>query len=88
MWFSKYEKIDGVDVLLGDDSLAMIVKGGNVWLKLKNGRIGTLLGVLHILRLSLNLISVSKMENAGVQSVFEKYACNMVWGDMVMMRVF
>jgi hypothetical protein len=37
-----------------------------------NGRIRTLLGVLHILGLVKNLIFVSKMDDAGVKIVFEK----------------
>ena len=39
--FCEYEKIDGGDVLWGDDSLIRIVVQGKVQLKLKYGRIGT-----------------------------------------------
>ena len=38
-WFCEYEKIDGVDVLLGVDSLTSIVRRGKFQLKLKYGRI-------------------------------------------------
>ena len=33
-----------------------------------------------------NLISVSKMDDAGVKTVFEKDACKMVQGALVLMR--
>ena len=32
------------------------------------------------------MISVSKMDDAGVKTVFEKDACKMVWGALVLMR--
>ena len=57
-------------------------------LLLNNGRIKTLPNLLLILGLARNLISVSKMGNAGVQTIFEKDRCKMVRGAMVlMMRV-
>ena len=42
--------------------------------------------MLHILGLDQNLISVSKIGNAGVQYVFEKFTCKMVQGAMAPMR--
>jgi hypothetical protein len=77
-WFSKYEKYDGGDVFLGDDSIEKILGRGRVKLLLKDGRIRTLLGVLHIPKLARSLISVSKMEDAGVDIVFGKGTCKMV----------
>lgn len=59
---------------------------GRVKLFLNDGRIKTLSGVLHILGLSRNLISVSKMVDAGVKTVFEKDRCKMIRGAMVLMR--
>ena len=59
---------------------------GRVKLLLNDGRIRTLLGVLHILGLARNLISVSKMADVGVKIVFEKDRCKMIWGAMVLMR--
>jgi hypothetical protein len=47
-WFYEYEKYDGGDVFLGDDSTAKILGRGNVKSLLKDGRIRTLPGVLHI----------------------------------------
>ena len=66
-WFCEYEKYDGSDVLLGDDRKARIIGRGKFKLKLQGGRIRTLLGVFHILALARNLISVSKMDDAGVK---------------------
>jgi hypothetical protein len=59
---------------------------GRVKLLLKDGRIRTLPGVLHIPKLDRSLISVSKMEDAGVDTIFGKGTCNMVRGEMVLMR--
>jgi hypothetical protein len=43
-----------------------------------DGRIRTLLGVLHILGLARNLIYVSKMDDVGVKTMFEKETYRMV----------
>ena len=51
---------------------------------LKYGRRVTLLGVLHIPSLARNLISISKMNVVGVQTMFEKDTCKMVQGAMVL----
>jgi hypothetical protein len=55
-------------------------------LRLIDGRIRTLPGVLHIPGMAKNLISVSKMEDVGVKTIFEKGTCRMVRGAMVLMR--
>ena len=47
-------------------------------LLLNDGKIKTLSGVLHIPGLARNLISVSKMTDAGVNIVFGKDRCKMV----------
>jgi hypothetical protein len=85
-WFSEYEKYDGGDVFLGDDSTTKIMGRGRVKLLLKYGRIRTLPGVLHIPKLARSLISVSKLDDAGVDTVFGKNTCKMVRGEMVLMR--
>jgi len=54
-------------------------------LKLQGGRVRTLPGVLHIPTLARNLISVSRLDDAGVKTVFEKNTCKMVWGALVLM---
>ena len=77
-WFYEYEKYDGGDVFLGDDRKARIVGCGKVKLKLQGGRVRTLLGVLHIPTLARNLIYVSKLDDAGVKTVFEKDTYKMV----------
>ena len=77
-WFSEYEKYDGGDVFLGDESTTKIVGRRRVKLLLKDGRIRTLLGVLHIPKLAKSLIYVSKLDDARVDTVFGKGTCNMV----------
>eukprot|EP00253_Pinus_taeda_P036371 PITA_36371 len=81
-WFCEYDKYDGGDVFLGDDRKARIVGHGKVKLKLQGGRVRTLLGVLHIPALARNLISISKLDDADVKTVFEKYTCKMVQGAL------
>jgi hypothetical protein len=71
-WFCEYERYDGGDVFLVDDSAKKIIGQGKVKLKLMEGRIITLPSVLHIPGLAKNLISVRKMNDAGVKIVFEK----------------
>ena len=70
-WFYEYESSNG-NVFLGDDSPKKITGRGRVKLLLNDGRIKTPPGVLHILGLDRNLISVNKMGDACVQNVFEK----------------
>eukprot|EP00253_Pinus_taeda_P018964 PITA_18964 len=70
----------------GGDVKARIFGRGKVKLKLQVGRVRTLPDVLHIPTLSINLISVSKLDDAGVKTVFEKDTCKMVQGALVLMR--
>jgi hypothetical protein len=85
-WFYEYEKYDDGDVFLGDDSTTKIMGCGRVKLSLKDGRIRTLPGVLHIPKLARSLISISKLDDARVDSVLGKGTCKMVQGEMVLMR--
>jgi hypothetical protein len=55
-------------------------------LNLLDGNIITLHGVLHIPGLARNLIFVSKMDVAGVKTVFEKETCRIVRGAMVLLK--
>jgi hypothetical protein len=82
-WFCEYEKYNGGDVFLGDDSTAKIMGNGRVKLLLKYARIRTLLGILHIPKLARSLISVSKLDNAGVDTLLGKGTCKMVRGAML-----
>ena len=84
-WFPEYEKYNG-NIFLGDDSPKKIMGRGRVKLLLNYGRIRTLPGVMHIPGLARNLISVSKMADAGVKTTFEKDKCKMIQGEMVLMR--
>ena len=83
---SEYEKYDGGDVFLGDDRKARIIGHGKVKLKLQGGRVRTLMDVLHIPALARNLISICKLDDVGVKTVFEKDTCKMVWGTLVLMQ--
>ena len=85
-WLCEYEKYDGGDVFLGDDRKARIIGREKVKLKLQGGRVRTLSCVLHIPALARNLISVSKLDDAGVKTVFEKDTCKMVRGALILMR--
>eukprot|EP00253_Pinus_taeda_P034553 PITA_34553 len=69
----------------GDDRKARIIGRGEVKLKLQGGRVRTLPGVLHIPALARNLISISKLDDAGVKTAFEKDTCKMVRGALVLM---
>jgi hypothetical protein len=59
-----------------------------IQVRLIDGRIRTLPGVLHIPILARNLIFVSKMDNARVKTIFEKETCKMVRGAMVLLKGF
>eukprot|EP00253_Pinus_taeda_P021650 PITA_21650 len=85
-WFCEYEKYDGGDVFLGDVRKARIFSRRKVKMKLRGGRVRTLLSVLHIPALAKNLISISRLDDAGVKKVFEKYTYKMVQGALILMR--
>jgi hypothetical protein len=85
-WFCEYEKYDGGNVFLGNDSAKKIIGRGRVKLRLIDGRIRTLPGILHIPGMARNLISVCKMEDVGVIFFFEKGTSRMVQGVMVLMK--
>jgi len=75
-WFCEYEKQNGGYFLVGDDlTTNTIGRGREKWL-LKDGRIRTPLGILHIPDLARNSISISKMNNVDVNIVFKKDISN------------
>jgi hypothetical protein len=77
-WFIEYEKYDGGDVFLGDDSITKIMGCGRVKMSLKDGRIRTLLGVFHIPYLAKIIISISNLDDVGVDTLLGTDTCNMV----------
>jgi hypothetical protein len=77
-WFCEYERYGGGNFFLGDDSTTRIIGQGKFKLRLIDGRIRTLPGVMHIPGLAKNLIYVRKMENVGVKTIFEKETCSIV----------
>ena len=82
----EYERYDGGNVCLGDDSTTKIIGRGKVKLRLIDGRMRTQPSVLHIPGLARNLIFVRKMDDARVKIVFEKETCRMVQGEMVLLK--
>jgi len=72
---------------LGDDKKARIIGHRKFKLKFQGGRIRTFLGVLHIPTLARNLIFVSKLDDVGVKTMFEKDLCKMVRGALVSMQI-
>ena len=54
---------------LGDDSPTNIIGHDRFKIKLKDGRLRTLSGVIHIPNLLRNLISIGKMDVASVNTV-------------------
>jgi hypothetical protein len=55
-------------------------------LRIIDGRIIKLLGVMHIIGFTRNLISIRKMDDARVKTIFEKETCRMVRGAMVLLK--
>jgi hypothetical protein len=85
-WFCEYQRYDGGNFFLGDDSITRIIGRGKFKLRLIDGRIRTLPGVLHIQGLERNFIYVRKMDNAGVKTIFEKETCRMVGGETMLLK--
>ena len=57
-------------------------------LKLQGGRIRKLPGILYIHALAKNQMYVSKLDDAGVKTVFEKETCKMIQGALVLIQGF
>jgi hypothetical protein len=85
-WFCEYERNDGGNVFLGDDSITKIIGRGKFKLRLIDGRVRTLPIVFHIPGLARKLIFVRKMGDARVKTIFEKETCRMVRGEMVLLK--
>jgi hypothetical protein len=73
-WFCEYEWYDGI---IGQRKFK---------LRLIYGRIRILLGVLHIPGLAINFISVRKIDDVWVKTIFEKETCRMVQGATVLLK--
>jgi hypothetical protein len=85
-WFCEYERYDGDNLFLGNDSTTRIIGQGRVKLRLIDESIRKLSGVLHIPVLARNLIFVRKRDDARVKTIFEKETCRMVRGEMVLLK--
>jgi hypothetical protein len=85
-WFSKYEPYNGGKVFLASDSTLEIVGKGRVRIQFPDGRIKGIDGVLHIPGLARNLLSVSKLNDVGVQVTFVHGGCKMTRGSIVLAK--
>jgi hypothetical protein len=70
-WFCEYEKYNGGDVFLRDESTSTIIGSGKVKLLFDDGRIRTLPRLLHVLVFDRNLISIIQMSCEFVHVMFE-----------------
>jgi hypothetical protein len=84
-WLCEYGRYDGGDFFLVDES-TKILGQGKLKLKLMDGRIRTVPGVLHIPRLDIYFIFVIKMDDAQLKTFFEKENCGMAQGAMVILK--
>jgi len=71
-WFCKLGRHDGGDFFLGDDSTTRITWWGKFNLMLKGERVRTLPSGLHILGMDRTIISINKMSDVGVTTMFER----------------
>jgi hypothetical protein len=74
-------------VFLGDGLTTKIVGQGIICLLLQDGWSRTLPGVLHIPVLERNLISIKKMSDVSVHTLFYKDTCKILKGALVLMKV-
>lgn len=86
VWFLKYEEFDSGKVYLGDESHLNIIGRERVLTQFLDGRVKGINGVLHILGLAQNLLSISKLNDVGVQVVFSNGGCKMMRGAMVLTK--
>ena len=71
-WLCEYERYDGGNVFLGDDSTTKIIGRGKVKLRLIYGSLITLPSVLSIPGLAIHLIYVIKMDDTGVKTILKR----------------
>lgn len=78
-WFHSYDKIDGGQVLLGNNMACHVVGIGSVQIQLEDGIVKTLSSVRHVPCLKRNLISLGMLDEAG-------YTCKTEGGNMKITR--
>ena len=64
-WFEDYKKIDGGQVLLGNNSPCEVIDMDSVRIKTHDGSVTILLNVRHVLELRRNLISLEMLDDYG-----------------------
>lgn len=73
-------------MFLASDSILEIVGRGRVGIKFPDGRVKGIDGVLHIPSLAQNLLSVSKLNDVGVQVTFVHDGCKMTRGSIILAK--
>ena len=78
-WFCSYNKIEGGQVLLGNNFACHVVGIGNVKIQLEDDTVKTLTEVRHVPDLKRNLISLGVLDESG-------YVCKTENGNMKITR--
>ncbi|MCO5591848.1 hypothetical protein L7F22_045841 [Adiantum nelumboides] len=74
--FTKYEKYEkSTAIYLGEDRMIEAIGVGDVQVQLSPERSGVINGVLHVPRLTKNLLLVAAMTEAGLKVIFNKGQC-------------
>ena len=85
-WFHSNNKIDGGQVLLGNNKACKVVGTGNVRIKLSYGTIKVLIDVRHVFELKRNLISLRMLDESGYTCKIENGTMKITKGSYVAMK--
>lgn len=76
----------GKNFFLSDNNMKKIVGKGKLKLCFNDERVKILDDVLHILRLTRNLLSISKLNDFGMHVKFDKSGCRLVRGILAIAK--
>nr|GEU99515.1 retrovirus-related Pol polyprotein from transposon TNT 1-94 [Tanacetum cinerariifolium] len=85
-WFTTYESFNGGNVYMGNHSIYLVIRKGNIQVKMHDGVIRTITEVRHILDLKRNLISHSTLEANGCKYSSEGEVIKIFKGALVLMK--
>ena len=85
-WFNSYNKIDGGQVLLGNNMTCQVVGIGKVQIQLKDDTIKTLTAVRHVPALKRSLISLGVFNGSGQACKTKNGNMKITRGSYVAMR--
>ena len=85
-WFHSYNKLDGGQVLLGNNMACHVVGIGNIQIQLDDGTVKTLSGVRHVPDLQRNLISLGVSDENGYSCKTESGCMKITRGSYVAMK--